>query len=50
MPHKLWEISDCDRDAAADLAESCALDPFLALLLTARGITDEVQEIGRAHV
>lgn len=43
MPHKLWEISDCDRDAAADLAESCALDPFLALLLTARGITEEIQ-------
>lgn len=43
MPHKLWEILDCDRDAAADLAESCALDPFLALLLTARGITDEIQ-------
>lgn len=43
MPHKLWKIANCDRDAAADLAERCALDPFLALLLTARGITDEVQ-------
>lgn len=42
MPHKLWKILDCDRDAAADLAESCEIDPFLALLLTARGITEEV--------
>lgn len=43
MPQKLWKISEYDRDTAADLAECCEIDPFLALLLTARGITDEVQ-------
>lgn len=43
MLHKLWEIADCDRDLAADLSERCEIDPFLALLLTARGITDEAE-------
>lgn len=43
VPQKLWKISEYDRDTAASLAESCEIDPFLALLLTARGITDEVQ-------
>lgn len=42
MRRKLWKLSACDKDSAAQLAESCNLDPFLALLLTARGIADEI--------
>ena len=42
MRRKLWKLSACDKDLAAQLAESCNLDPFLALLLTARGIADEI--------
>lgn len=41
LSRKQWCLSACDKDAAAQLAENGALDPFLALLLTARGITDE---------
>lgn len=40
MSRKQWCLSACDKDAAAQLAENGELDPFLALLLTARGITD----------
>lgn len=43
MSRKQWCLSACDKDAAAQLAENDALDPFLALLLTARGITDETE-------
>ena len=43
MRRKQWCLSACDKDAAAQLAESGGLDPFLALLLTARGLTDEVE-------
>lgn len=42
MSRKQWCLSACDKDAAAQLAENGELDPFLALLLTARGITDEI--------
>ena len=43
MRRKQWCLSACDKDAAAQLAESGGLDPFLALLLTARGLTDEAE-------
>lgn len=43
MRRKQWCLSACDKDAAAGLAENCELDPFLALLLCARGITDEAE-------
>ncbi len=43
MPQKLWKIAEYNRDTAATLSENCEIDPFLALLLTARGITDELQ-------
>lgn len=42
MRRKLWEIAPCDKDLAAQLAEALDLDPFLALLLTSRGIADEM--------
>ncbi len=42
LSRKQWCLSACDKDAAAQLAENGELDPFLALLLTARGITDEI--------
>lgn len=42
MRRKLWKIAPCDKDSAAQLAEALDLDPFLALLLTSRGITDEI--------
>lgn len=37
---KQWRLAACDKDKAAQLSESCGLDPFLALLLTSRGIAD----------
>ncbi|MGN0520092.1 MAG: single-stranded-DNA-specific exonuclease RecJ [Candidatus Fimenecus sp.] len=43
MRRKQWCLSACDKDAAAQLAESGGFDPFLALLLTARGLTDETE-------
>jgi len=43
MCRKQWCLSACDKDAAASLAENCGLDPFLALLLCVRGITDEAE-------
>lgn len=43
MPRKQWCLSAYDKDAAASLAEDSGLDPFLALLLSARGITDEIE-------
>ncbi|MGN0572223.1 MAG: DHH family phosphoesterase, partial [Candidatus Fimenecus sp.] len=43
MRRKQWCLSAYDKDAAAQLAENGGLDPFLALLLTARGITDEIE-------
>lgn len=43
MRRKKWCLSACDKDAAAQLAENGGFDPFLALLLTSRGITDEIE-------
>lgn len=43
MQRKLWQLSSCDKDLAAQLSEDCGMDPILALLLAARGIADEEQ-------
>lgn len=45
MSVKRWVLPSLDKDAAAALAEACNIPPFLAVLLTARGMTgpDEVQ-------
>ena len=39
MRIKRWEMAPLDKALAAEMAESCELNPFLALLLTARGLT-----------
>ena len=41
MSRKLWSLASYDKEAAAQLAEQNAIDPFLALLLYARGVSDE---------
>ena len=41
MNRKKWIVNKCDKDLAADIAESCGVDPFVAYLLVARGFTDE---------
>ncbi len=41
MNRKKWIVSKCDKDLAADIAENCGVDPFVAYLLVARGFTDE---------
>lgn len=40
MSVKRWVLPELDKEAAAALAEQCNLPPFLAILLTARGLTD----------
>lgn len=40
MSRRQWVLSSNNRDLAAEIAEEFSLDPFVALLLTARGITD----------
>lgn len=40
MSIKRWVIPSLDKEAAAQLAEDCEINPFLALLLVTRGITD----------
>ena len=40
MAFKRWTISPLDKDGAAALSEECGLHPFLALMLSVRGITD----------
>ena len=37
---KRWILPTLDKDAAAQLAEDCEINPFLALMLVIRGITD----------
>ncbi|NLP47593.1 MAG: single-stranded-DNA-specific exonuclease RecJ [Clostridiales bacterium] len=39
MTKKLWKVSAYDKNIAADLADECGIDPFAALLATARGLT-----------
>ncbi len=41
MNRKKWIVNKCDRDLAANIAENCGVDPFVAYLLVARGFTDE---------
>lgn len=40
MGFKRWVLTELDKEGAAQLAEDCGLHPFLALLLTTRGIAD----------
>ncbi len=40
MAFKRWISSPPDKEAAAALAEACGLHPFLALMLSLRGVTD----------
>ena len=41
MNRKKWIVNKCDKDLAANIAENCGVDPFVAYLLVARGFTDE---------
>ncbi len=45
MALRKWVLSQVDKDAAAQLAEACDLNPFLALLLVERGITEPEQAL-----
>lgn len=40
MSRKKWTLAHIDKDTAADIAETHSLDPFTALILTSRGITE----------
>lgn len=40
MSVKRWTVAQPDGDLAANLAEECEIHPFLALLLTTRGVTN----------
>lgn len=40
MAIKQWIYRPCDREAAADISETCGCSKFCALLLAARGMTD----------
>lgn len=40
MSRKLWKIAHIDKDLAAQVAENHSLDPFTALILVSRGITE----------
>ncbi len=40
MSFRRWTFAPLDKQAAAELAGACEIDGFLALLLSARGITD----------
>ncbi|MCD7723181.1 MAG: single-stranded-DNA-specific exonuclease RecJ [Clostridiales bacterium] len=42
MLHKKWEIAEADKEAASVLSEKFNIDPFIAFLLVARGIDDEL--------
>ncbi len=41
MSRKKWCVSPIDKDLASDIAEEFDIDPFTALLLVSRGITDD---------
>ncbi len=43
MAFKRWVSSPLDKDGAAALAETCGLHPFLALMLSQRGVTDAAE-------
>ncbi len=42
MQRKLWRVADLNKNAAAELAEYCGIDPTLALLLVSRGILTDI--------
>ncbi len=42
MAHKKWIIPNVDKDFVSDLSEKYNMDPLIAYLLAARGITDEL--------
>lgn len=46
MSMKKWEYATYDKELASELASSCGIDPFLALLLTERGLEtpEDVEE------
>ena len=41
MSRKKWCVASCDKDLACNVASRFDIDPFAALLLVSRGITDE---------
>lgn len=41
MSRKKWVVNSVDKELASDIAEEFGIDPFAALLLVSRGITDE---------
>ena len=43
MPRKKWCIPQLDKEKASFLSASCGVDPFAALLLVSRGITEKEQ-------
>lgn len=42
MAHKKWIIADADKERASDLSEKFNIDPFIAFLLVARGVKDDL--------
>lgn len=43
MSFKRWVMAPLDKEGAAQLAEECGLHPFLALMLSIRGVTDAAE-------
>ncbi|MBE6835922.1 MAG: single-stranded-DNA-specific exonuclease RecJ [Ruminococcaceae bacterium] len=43
MYRKNWSLSSLDKEKAALLAENLSLDPFIALMLVSRGITEPLE-------
>ncbi len=43
MGFKKWEICETDKTLAKQLAEECDIEPFLALIASARGYTDPAE-------
>jgi len=39
LRRKIWEVSPCDKELAAQLAEQCSLNPFAAYLAVSRGFS-----------
>lgn len=42
MAHKKWIIADADKERASELSEKFNIDPFIAFLLVARGVDDDL--------
>lgn len=43
MPRRKWCVSCIDKEKASELSAACGIDPFAALLLVSRGITEKKQ-------